>query len=193
VSSSGSWRQFRLRRCTTLYLVATRAYVTHSWPVRVEMSVYLLTYLLCCFALLLLFGEIKSIINRQRIPRYTDRAVFRPHFSIMTGSGQVGHACSRRTKMKGIDGATRPTAGVRIRTLDRARVWWLTARTILRCGDEQIPRTHLALNLHDITSLRRIPDILSSFLLSLSRTMCRVKVGSIFEDVYSPYNGGSTK
>jgi len=77
---------------------------------------YLLTFLLCCFALLSLL-----IIKRQRIPRYTEFAVFRSHFSIMSGSGQVGHACSRRTKMKGIDGATRPTAGARIRTLDRAR------------------------------------------------------------------------
>ena len=43
-SSSGSWRQFYFRGCRTLDFFTTRAYVTFALTVRVEMTVYLLTY-----------------------------------------------------------------------------------------------------------------------------------------------------
>jgi len=45
-----------------------------------------------------------------------------PRLSIRVGQWpRVGHSCSRRTEMKGVDGVTQPTAGVRIRALERAR------------------------------------------------------------------------
>ena len=43
------------------------------------------------------------------------------------------------------------------------------------CGSARIPRTHLALNLHDVTTVRRIVDVLLSCAVKIQKL---VKLGS---------------
>ena len=62
-SSSGSWRQFYFRGCRTLDFFTTRAYVTFALTVRVEMTVYLLTY--CHASVIDLYLHTKFHWNRR--------------------------------------------------------------------------------------------------------------------------------